>query len=373
MNQQRFPFALFALWTICLTACSSTASNPLAVTPQTRYAPAHHVHNAKKPLCATEECIYVTNPEAGTITVYLASDNGNVAPLYEIDGANTGLCAPWGVAVDKKRNIYAANNNDGYQCQPTVTVYPAGSNGNVAPSRTIAGTNTQLRSPTGIAATLTGMLYVADAPANASYYAVRVFAPNANGNAIPIRVITGAKTTLSSPVAVALYQKDLFVVNQGNVNYDPALLGFKMGAKGNKPPATDVTGGNAFSSPAYSDGAAVSSAASNQGMAYVTDHYYFIDQWGCPAYTTAGGGAILGFPSDATGNVAPTVNISGDSTELLSPCSDAVDAEGRIYVTDSALDAIFVFAATANGNVAPIQVIRGSNTELDAPESIAVL
>jgi hypothetical protein len=380
----RSHFAAFALGTICLTACSSTSSNPVTVAPQTSYALAHQIPTAKKPVCAKSECIYVVNPTvnctgsicAGSITVYPANANGNVAPVQEIVGTNTGLCGPWGVAVDKMHNIYAAINNDGYRCVPSITVYPVGSNGNVTPSRTISGTNTQLCSPTGITVNSKYQIYVDDAPGNANCYALRVFAAGANGNVAPISTIVGKNTSLNSPVGVSLYGKYVYVLNQGNVpnmGTSTALLSFGLKSSGNVPPATDVTGGNAFPSPSYADGVAVSSASSNRGIAYVASHNSFVDQWGCPQYSSSGGGQVLGFPYGANGNVAPSVNISGNNTGLLSPCSDAVDIAGKIYVTDSAANAIFVFAANANGNVAPIQIIQGANTQLNAPEGIAVL
>jgi hypothetical protein len=382
MDQQRSRFTVFALriiclTSLCLTACSSTSSNPLTVVPQARYAPPHPIQNATTTSCANPktECIYVTNPYPPySITVYPATANGNVAPVQVITGNLTGLNGPWGIAVDKEHNIYAANNL-ATSTKPllySITVYKAGADGNVAPIRTITGKKTQLCSPTGIAVASTGEIYVDNAPGLCGTYAVREFKKGANGNAAP-RSIVGPNTALSSPVAVALYEKDLYVVNQGNVA-PVALLGFKADAKGNTPPVSDVTGGNAFYY-GYADGVAVSSAKSNKGIAYVASHGYFIKQWGCSDYPSLSGGQVLGFPFGATGNVAPTVNIQGSSTGLVTPCSDAVDKDGKIYVTDSAAGggAVFVFASTANGNVAPIQTIQGQATLLDSPEGIAVL
>jgi len=372
-------FAVFALGTICLTACSNTSSSPLAIAPETGYAPARQLQAAKNFSCAKSECIYVTNPVVtnstgksigGSITIYPASANGNVAPVQVITGPNTGLTSPWGVAVDKDHNIYAANNNFGYRYTPSITVYKLGATANQAPFRDISGSNTQLCSPSGIAVSSEDDIYVDDALGTTSglCYAVRVFGPTANLNVAPIRQIVGNNTLLSSPVAVSLYKNLVYVLNQGNVN-PVALLSFGANGNGNIAPGTNVSGNKAFTF-AYADGVAVSSA---NKTAYVVNHLNFVDQWGCPTYGGSGAGQILGFSVKANGNVAPTVNISGGNTGFVSPCSDAVDKEGRIYVTDTAANAIFVFAAGANGNVAPIQVIQGANTQLVAPEDIAVL
>lgn len=366
----RFHFVVFTLGTICLTACSSTPSNPPVAVQQASKAHAHPIQYAKNFSCVKSECIYVTNPVVnppaigGSIDVYPANANGNVAPVQVISGAATGLTSPWGVAVDKKHNIYAGNNNFGYQATPSITIYPAGTNGNKPPMKTI--TSTQLFSPTALTVNSKYQIYVDDAPGNTKLHALRVFARNASGNWTQIRAITGNNTLISSPVGVALYRKVVYVLNQGNVN-QVALLSFGATGTGNIAPGTNVAGGTAFTFP-YADGVAVSSA----GTAYVVNHPYFVDQWGCPTSTSVGGGQVVGFPYGATGNVAPTVTISGNLTGFISPCSDAVDKAGRIYVTDTAANAIYVFAANANGNVAPIQVIQGPNTQLANPEDIAV-
>lgn len=74
--------------------------------------------------------IYAGNyaPSAGSVTVYPAGSNGNVAPAATISGASTGLAGPVALAVDASGNLYVYNyDND------SITIYAAGSNGNIAP------------------------------------------------------------------------------------------------------------------------------------------------------------------------------------------------------------------------------------------------
>lgn len=75
-------------------------------------------------------------------------------------GANTGLAGPRGIAVDSNGNIYVVSDGLLYNgaavapfgvTSPRVTVYSAGSSGNVAPIATIGGSLTGLTRPTGIA------------------------------------------------------------------------------------------------------------------------------------------------------------------------------------------------------------------------------
>src|SRR5208282_770788 len=106
--------------------------------------------------------IYVVDNTGNSIKVFSAGSNGNVAPIATISGGNTLLTRPNLIALDASGNIYVTNffggppncNSDTLGCG-SVTVYPPlGSNtGNLneAPTDTIAGANTMLSGPVGIA------------------------------------------------------------------------------------------------------------------------------------------------------------------------------------------------------------------------------
>ncbi len=109
--------------------------------------------------------IYVTNDGgANSVTIYAAGSKGDAAPKATIAGSKTGLATPRGIAIDSKGNIYVANasdgvvtdedaddNDSGHKAPATITVYPPGSNGDVAPIATITGPLTSLQHPEGIA------------------------------------------------------------------------------------------------------------------------------------------------------------------------------------------------------------------------------
>jgi hypothetical protein len=112
--------------------------------------------------------VYVANyyggpTGVGSVTVYrsLGKSTGlvNEVPLVTIAGPKTGLSEPRGIAVDSKGNILVANIDggpDGLNGHGSITVYRAGSKGNVAPMATISaplgGTDqTMLLAPDGIA------------------------------------------------------------------------------------------------------------------------------------------------------------------------------------------------------------------------------
>ena len=82
--------------------------------------------------------------------VYAAGSNANAAPIATISGSDTTLIQPIGVALDSSRKIYVADES-----AASVYVYSAvGSRTgllNVAPVDTINGPDTGLLAPVGIA------------------------------------------------------------------------------------------------------------------------------------------------------------------------------------------------------------------------------
>lgn len=134
--------------------------------------------------------IYVANSTFNSVTVYAAGANGNVLPIQTIAGPHTGLNLPEGIAVDASSNIYVANSAD--NGPGTVTVYPAGSNGDVAPTQTIGGPMSKMNTPGGVAVDSGRNIYVA----NGGAY-ITVYAAGANGDVPPIQTIIGARTKLT--------------------------------------------------------------------------------------------------------------------------------------------------------------------------------
>ncbi|MEO6213931.1 MAG: hypothetical protein ABIP65_09925, partial [Vicinamibacterales bacterium] len=115
--------------------------------------------------------------------------------------------------------------------QPSIRVYKADANGNVPPTRTIQGKQTQLAWPMG--------LHVSRernemAVANYGSNSVLVFARTASGDAAPVRVLGGARTGIVGPVGVGFDAKnnELWVANYG----DHTALVFDAAAAGNIEP-----------------------------------------------------------------------------------------------------------------------------------------
>ncbi len=128
-----------------------------------------------------------------------------VAPISTIGGLNTGLDKPRGIAVDPGGNIYVANG-----ASAKVTAYPVGSNGNVAPSSTIAitapsGSLLGLFEPYGIALDASGNIYVANTEAlENDRDDVTVYPSRSNGKVTPSATIAGPSTELVAPAGIAI-------------------------------------------------------------------------------------------------------------------------------------------------------------------------
>src|ERR1700690_934377 len=64
----------------------------------------HHLNDASS---TSSPGIYVT--QGGSVLVFDITANGDAAPVRTIAGANTGLGLPIGIAVDHRNNIFVAD------------------------------------------------------------------------------------------------------------------------------------------------------------------------------------------------------------------------------------------------------------------------
>ena len=240
---------------------------------------------------------------------YAPNASANTAPEEMITGATlpggvNQVLQVLAVAVNTSGQIYVLNDKSvlpqGLYGQ--VLIFPAGATNVATPVGVLEGTQTQLAGPTGIALVGDGTLYVSNAGADSATFdgSITVYAPGAQGNAAPVRVISGQNTGLVDPVGLAL---------------------------------------------------------DSAGYLYVANGYFVPDQTGNFVFT----GEVLVFAPGASGDVAPVRIISGSKTLLSKPAKGvAVDSQGWIYVTDRD---ILVFAPGTSGDIAPSQQIVNPNSE----------
>jgi len=291
--------------------------------------------------------LYVANEVFGSsITVYAPGASGNATPTATIAGDNTGLSFPFGVALDGAGNIYVTNSASSVGGSNSITVYAAGASGNATPAATIAGGNTGLDFPTGIALDGTGNIYVGNSGGNITVDgSITVYAAGASGNATPTATIAGGNTGLSIPQGIALDGAgNIYVANI----VSNSITIYAAGANGNATPAASIAGGNTGLS--FPVGIALDGA----GNIYVTN------------FT---GNSVTVYAPGASGNTTPTATIAGGNTGLGRPAGIALDGAGNVYVANSG-GSITVYAAGASGNATPMVTIAGSNTGLTNPTLI---
>ena len=187
----------------------------------------------------TARQLYAANTRSNSITVYAAGATGNATPIATIAGSNTGLTASNGIAVDAVGRLYVANFDNVNITSSSITVYAAGATGNVTPMATIAGSNTGLNAPFGIALDAGGRLYVANLDSDS----ITVYAAGATGNATPTATIAGSNTGLNNPIGIAVDAAGrLYVTNFNSGNF--GIVIYAAGASGNATPTAIIAGSN---------------------------------------------------------------------------------------------------------------------------------
>jgi 6-phosphogluconolactonase (cycloisomerase 2 family) len=185
----------------------------------------HRVYNIAADEVKQEFFVTVEFPPE--VVVYRKDASGEEQPLRRIQGDNTGLDAPHGIAVDEKNRLLFVNTwghhsnfriaGTGKYYPPSIKVYSLDASGDAKPLRVITGGKTQLNWPAAMKFNPdNGDLYVA----NDIGASILVFAnaSNAQGDVAPVRVIKGPSTRLRNPTGVALDRKnqEVWVSNLGN-------------------------------------------------------------------------------------------------------------------------------------------------------------
>jgi DNA-binding beta-propeller fold protein YncE len=121
-----------------------------------------------------------------SITVYRRDQSGNTAPIRTIAGPNTQLNWPAGVAYDSKSNeIFVANDMG----DDVLVFNAATADGDVAPSRILKGPKSLIKNPTGVSYDpVNDELWVA----NFGDHTTTAYNPALSGDAAPLRVIRSA-------------------------------------------------------------------------------------------------------------------------------------------------------------------------------------
>jgi hypothetical protein len=240
------------------------------------------------------------------------------------------------------QTIYVANSGNS-----SITEYTAKADGNVSPTSTISGSNTDLSSPDGLAVDASGTIYVADF----SGARITEYASGASGDVAPVRTISGARTTLGNPWGVGVNTLGtLYVTNSGG----SGIVEFVSGASGDVAPVRTISGANTLLYEAWG----ITFDAS--GQAYVSNG-------------SSINNAVTEYSPEVSGDVSPNSSISGSNTELSAPNGEAFDSSGTLYVCNNGrANSVTAYASGAAGNASPLRMITGVSTRLNGCSGLAV-
>jgi hypothetical protein len=175
--------------------------------------------------------LHVADGIGNDILTFAPGAIGNAKPASFIKGTMTFLNSPNGLALDPAGDVYVANGGGPFG--GSVTEFAPGAAGNIAPLRTIQGLDTKLVNPRGIALDAQGRIYVTTSSS------VLEFAADSANDAPPLAVISGSNTMLSQSGQLSLDGGGNIYVASGGKN---ALLEFTAGSIGNAAPGSIITG-----------------------------------------------------------------------------------------------------------------------------------
>jgi DNA-binding beta-propeller fold protein YncE len=222
------------------------------------------------------EEMYLSTQHDNTVTVFKKYAQGSDTPIRILQGNDTQLADPHGLAIDTKNQLMFVANHGSYHekaadgesaityvggvptssadkglwpigtqvpgsgkyLPPSITMYPLKAQGNTPPLRVIQGPKTQMNWPTGLAVDVErGELYVANDMGDS----ILVFDVTAHGDVPPKRVLKGPKTLIKNPTGIWLdfVNNELWSANFGN----HTATVYPIGASGDTPPLRVIRSG----------------------------------------------------------------------------------------------------------------------------------
>jgi DNA-binding beta-propeller fold protein YncE len=303
-----------------------------------------------------DNMLVVTDENLFQILEYDRRDNTppqarSTEPKRVISGTNTRAEMMCGVYIDPvTREVYVLNNDT----QDWLPVFPRDARGNAAPSRYLAAPHGTF----GIAVNEnTQEMYLTVEHQNS----IVVYRKQAAGEEKPLREIAGSDTQLEDPHGIALDTKNklIFVSNFGNAlvslpgsgggrraaeNYGkfemPSITVYPLDASGNTKPLWIIEG--------------------SQTQLNWPSHLAFHEERQELFVANDADDSILVFRAGDKGNAAPVRVIKGPSTGIKNPPGITLDTKnGEIAIASMGTHAVLFFPLTANGDIKPSRIIRG--------------
>lgn len=258
---------------------------------------------------------------------------------------------------------------------PSLTVYPATADGDVAPLHTIAGSHTLLQTAIDLAVVRDRIL-VCDVTA------IVTFSLSASGDVAPIARIAGPLTGLTSAQSIAVSNDEIYVAQDDTISVFPLTATgdvapirtihtgvgqpFHMVIAGDEIFSTDTTPQVEAQVKVF-PASAIGDTQPTRIMRWVPlpdPAALGIAVRGAEVFVLTGS-AIDVLPVDANGVIVPP--------RSLSPISGAFQlaaAHNLLYVAHWSSNSVDIFAPDASGTVAPSRTIHGPSTQLAQPLAV---
>lgn len=325
---------------------------------------------------ATTDIPYTTDHE---VLAFAADADGPSTPVAELAGSQTQICGPWGIAVDAADNIWVAGDCAGV-FNPGLSEFAPGATGNVAPLRHITK-SAFLARPMAVAIDpSTGTVWDADF----NLQAEAGFAPTADGSASAVAFLTSGNVGMTFPSGIVFDASGaLYTAN----NYYGTISVYGAFAAGLAPVPARTIG--AF--PQFANASDIAVDAS--GTIYASTSAGSITVYGLsdnlnPTRTLASGlndPQQLALSTDGTlyvanrgaGQVASFNTVTGAARTVISglsaPGGLALDRTGTLYVAAGCCQpAISIFAPGASGSAVPLRTITATSVPFGYFERLAV-
>jgi hypothetical protein len=274
------------------------------------------------------------------VSVFAGGDSGDVGPRRRILVPPSFNNPSLGLGLDSAGNIYVTSEEypPALESRPparrfggVVRVYAPDADSAATPIRVLAGESTQLLQPLDVGFDHRGDMYVVNTHSDGLQLGtVTVYDSNAQGDVAPRRTIGGPHTELHLPIKLALTAGDtLYVLNAYSWNRfgtdEVTVTVYPPGASGDVPPLRTLI---------VKRGRASAGARGGLGDPYAlaVDHRGFIYVAVSGGWTD--GGAVAVYSPGAAGDVAPIRLLGGPGTGLRVPRGVALNDRGELYVTN---------------------------------------
>jgi DNA-binding beta-propeller fold protein YncE len=261
-------------------------------------------------------------------------DGSRSAPTRTIAGEQTQIEFQSGVYIDPDNgDIYATNNDT----RNKLAVFAHGSTGDSPPIRLID-------TPHGAFGITVDNAHQEMLITIQHDSAIVTYRKQAQGKESPIRVLQGNRTGLADPHGIAVDSRDdlIFVANYGSTHDTSATIEKRTGV-----PSGGLDAGK-----------------SNWPLGR---------EYAIPGSGSLNEPSIVVHSRTASGNAPALRVIQGPATHLDWPTGLAFDPVRReLFVANDAGSSVLVFDAEAKGNAAPKRVLKGGRTELANPTSVFV-